>query len=182
MRPTTIDRRRALGLLAAGTYAVARPDAARAGRGWCRVDPIVQVGGQLLHLWVALWARDMAEARRLANGPIAVDFVLPPLVPFARLDNSPGFGEGFVVTRQTDPTLASGAGLIPVRVRVRVPTRRPRNRPVEVWLQALDAEPLVQARTLNAGRVDGGRAYGRANAWFELRTPEEPGMASSPRP
>ena len=160
MPPPPLARRRALALLAGGALAALAPDPARAWRRWCRVDPLLRIEGQDLHLWVAVRAADMRRARRLVRGPVEVAVVLPPGVGYARLDDAEGFGDGFAVVPERDPGLAAGGGRVALRVRVRVRTRGRRRPPVEVWLQPLEKGPIPDRR-----------AYGRADRWVELTVP-----------
>ena len=139
---------------------LARPPGAGAFRRWCRVDPLLRIGGQDLHLWVALRAKNMRQARRLVGGPVEVVCHLPPLVPHERRDDDPGFGEGFAVAFERDPALAGDDRTTPLRIRVRVPTDGRGEHRVEVWLEALETGPVA-----------GGRAYGWSDGWVELDLP-----------
>jgi hypothetical protein len=175
--PTT--RRRVLRILAGASLATASalaPRAASAGRGWCKVDPIIRLGaeniGPEIHVWAAVRWDSMREARRLSRGPIEVELFLPVGVPAVRLDKNGGFGDGFRVRFRRDPRLRA-TGTIQLRVRVLVPfdrntasmsyvtmRTRPNSRPRKVagtrgrtnrWMTYTLAVPALTAAAVDDG-------------------------------
>ena len=162
MAPSRFDRR-ALGLMAGSALAGLIPTVARASRGWCRVDPIFRVDAESIqkdyHLWVAINARGMSEARRLVTAPVEVVVVLPRGLNPRRLDDASGFGEGFTVEFEEARGLAVVDGEVQMRVRVRVPASQRRR-------VKFDLEELVDLRPLSLGK-----ARGVANEWIELDIP-----------
>lgn len=163
MTPSPLNRRRALGLVAGSTVAALLPAGGRASRGWCRVDPIFEVDlGQVqktYHLWVAINAADLREARRLTTAPVKVVVILPPAVAVDRLDEAVGFGEGFDVQFKEDQRLKVVEGVVQMRIRVRVATSRRRRVAIDVEEMAGElAIPMKQA-------------FGASNSWVELTIP-----------
>ena len=156
-----LTRRRALRLLAAAPLALPpalRAPGAAAARQWCRVDPVFRVAGvQDVHLWVAVRWTGKRGVRRLSPGPIEVQLIAPAGVPVKRLDDHPGFGEGFAVAIERDRARWPADGAVPLRLRVRVPFAK--DAPAKAWLEVLGPGPVA------AGGV-----RGRTNEWLEFAT------------
>ena len=163
-------RRHALRLLTGGALALAPalpPREAGAFRGWCRTDPIFRIGGQRLHLWVAVRCPSQREASRLSRGPIAVVLAVPVGVAAVRLDANPGFGDGFDVAIEDGLDLTPRDGAIPVRLWVEIPFAE--TVPAKTWLQQLEPGPVAV-----------GHARGRTHERLAFVTPER-GVRTWPR-
>lgn len=139
-------------LLAGGALALA-PRAARAGRGWCRVDPVVRVDGQTCHITAAADVPNRPQARDLSTGPIRVAVAVPTGARFEHVASDDGFGYGYAVTSAEDGKLPAGA----VEVAIYVPMTDGAV-PIRAWFDARGNGP-------HAGTV----AEGTANAWLIFR-------------
>ncbi len=160
-------RRRLLRLLVAAPAllpALPRREAA-AGRGWCRVDPVVRIDGQTAHAYVAARVDTPSEARALAAGPIRLRLRVPPGIAADHLASDRGFGDGYEVEIEAAAELAATEEAVPVEVLAYAPMA--------------GAVPIrVEFRPLGLGRLGPGEAEGTANAWVAVRT----GAALRPRP
>ena len=78
-----------LGLLA--LLLALQVDVARAGVGWCRADPVFEVGGRRGHVVVA----SLEELWDVANGPIKVVITVPKGVNTRLISTDRGFGHGY---------------------------------------------------------------------------------------
>ena len=156
-----LPRRRLLRLLAAAPLALPPALGAReagAARQWCRTDPVFRIdGSQDVHLWVAVRWTGRRGVRRRSPAPIEVKLFVPVGVEAKRLDDHPGFGEGFAVAIERDRGLKPADGVIPVRLRVRVPFAA--DAPAKAWLEVLEPGPVA------AGGV-----RGRTNEWLAFAT------------
>ena len=166
-----MDRRRLLRLLAAAPAAapaLARREAA-ALRGWCRIDPVVLVDGQVAHVRVAAQVGTRAEARRLATGPIELRLAAPPGVDVRYLADDDGFGHGYLPTVAVADQLVATEAEVPVEVAVRVPMLDGADGPVPVRVAFRPAG----ANQLGRRRLRPGGGEGVANAWVAFRTSAE---------
>lgn len=91
---------------------------AAAGRAWCARDPIVNLGGHIVQVWVAI----PNEYVDLVNGPIGVEFTIPAGMDRAVLFTDDGFnGHGEVVSFVDDGSHAGetpGSFFLGVRMSV----------------------------------------------------------------
>ena len=148
-----LGRRRLLRLVAAGASALA-PRGVGAGRGWCRVDPVVRVDGQTCHFNVAAWVSTLPEARDLSTGPIRVRVAVPPGTDFEWIADDNGFGYDYKWGWMEDPELPSGV----LELRVYVPMTDG-TVPIRAEYNALGNGPHSEAV-----------ARGTSNAWLVFRT------------
>lgn len=160
-----LRRRDALALIAGGALTALAPEAAEAGRRWCRVDPLIRIlppklDPQLIHIWVAIRAEGMPEARRLVQRAVRIKLHLPPGVQGERIDRFPGFGGGFNVTVHQSDNLRFDGGVLPVQVRAWIPTNGNRRHRVELEVEVLEGS-----------LIEGQVARGKSNSWVDLSTP-----------
>ena len=127
-----------------------------ARRGWCRVDPVVRIDGQLAHVWVA----STVGMRQSATGPILVDITLPPGISGAEVPEASGagFGFGIVVTVKESTALRATPAGVQVQVAVYAPADD-------------DALPVqVVFKAVGRGPLSSGTAVGSAGDWVTLTT------------
>jgi len=157
--------------LAAGAVLDAGPVAA--GRGWCRVDPVVAIDGEVADIFVAVPLADILAVNGATEIvvalPAGVDgrLVVPGLWATEKGDFSgAGFRHGeytrFVKSRRLERTRDG----IEVKVSVRVPARG--KVPVRVEFAP---------RIVGVLRPDATK--GAANAWVRLKTTFQPGGRSA---
>ena len=154
------DAVRLLGLAALALPAALRPRTADALRGWCRLDPIVTIDGQLASIFIASYL----EMQLLATGPTEVVVTVPPGIRSRLVATDLGFGlHGYDVRfAESDELTATQDGL-EVQIKVVVPARDAADGPLPV---TVDFIPL------GFGRLTPGSAEGLANTWVILRAPE----------
>jgi hypothetical protein len=171
-RPT---RRDALRLLLAGAalalVPAARPRGASAARQWCRVDPVVRIGGHTAHVYVSAYVRNMRQARELATGPTRIVVRVPAGVPCRLVACDDGFGFGYNVTFEAAGEAGAAGpppGPIPVRVRALVPMA--------------DGAVPVRARfvPVRPGLLKRGGGEGTANGWVAFDAPPGAAQGSTP--
>jgi hypothetical protein len=154
-RPDPLLPRRALPrLVATASFSLAAalgPRAAPAGRGWCRVDPVLRIDGQTCHVAVAAGVANRREARALSTGPIRVAVAVPAGAAAEHVASDAGFGFGYEVTCAERAGLPAGA----VEVAVYVPMGGDGGKavPVRVWFAARGRGAHAEA----AGRGGGQR-------------------------
>src|SRR5690242_17454419 len=76
---------------------VGHADGVGAYRGWCRVDPQFQIGGDVVLVTVGAQVGDLKTARALSTGPISIVVRVPPGTYARYLASNNGFGFGFDV-------------------------------------------------------------------------------------
>jgi hypothetical protein len=105
-----------LSLALLATLLIATP--ASAGRAWCARDPIVNLDGHIVQVWVAI----PDEYVHLVNGPIDVEFSTPAGVERSVVFTDEGFnGHGERVTFVDNPAVAIEApNSFPVSIHVSV--------------------------------------------------------------
>jgi hypothetical protein len=161
-----------------------------AGRGWCRVDPVFLIDGQVAHVRVAAEVRNLREARALSAGPISIVLTVPPGVPTRFLADDSGFGDDYDVRIERSGDPAATAGSVPVRIEAYVPLDDPSVRILVDFAPAgsvrlrssqagetgikrgnAGAEPGARAREPQHRRsLSPGSALGSANEWISLAT------------
>ena len=129
---------------------------AEARRGWCRVDPVVEIGGQTAHIWVA----STVEMREAASGRVRVVVKVPAGVPAREVPEASGggFGHGIKVTFKETMRLQAAEAGVPVRISVYAPAHDD-SLPVRVTFMPVADGPLSP-----------GTATGSADDWVVLRT------------
>jgi hypothetical protein len=150
-------------------------EAVEASRGWCRADPQFMIGGQLVRVTIDARVPNMRAARKLSDGPIKLSLMVPPGMRAEHLASGNGFGDGYSVTVDHQPSHAP-TGLLSVRVFV------PMNEGIAVRVSIIPSGPADQDAS-PAGSEDAspGNGHGRplrtvrevstlgtANAWIEL--------------
>ena len=91
---------------------------ASAGRGWCRSDPIVQIGNTSLQIWIAIPEADQPSV----TGPINVVITVPVGTPHSVLLTDGGFnGYGEAITWIESGSMPTN-GALPVVFAVSIPT------------------------------------------------------------
>jgi hypothetical protein len=102
----------ALGLLVTGP-------SAKAGKGWCRVDPVVIIDGQIADIFVG----STLSALLSTTGPIEIVVTVPPGTSTTHVISDLGFGRGYDFSFVESSDLVETAGGVPVNVDVYVPAR-----------------------------------------------------------
>ncbi len=90
---------------------------ATAGVTWCRADPIVELGGTEVQVWVAM----DAEYEHLVTGPIRVTFFSPSKVSKETTFLDPGFNDHGEEVIFKHRGRVGEDGTFPIEIRVRVP-------------------------------------------------------------
>jgi hypothetical protein len=109
---------RLIGVMLAALVFVMAVAPVDAGRHWCRVDPIFNIGGTTTSVEVAVYQ----DLQHHVTGPIAVTLSVPPGTPVEVTyvdDGFNGFGEAITVV--TDPRLKVISRGIQVRFQVSLP-------------------------------------------------------------
>ena len=129
---------------------------ADARRGWCRVDPVVEIAGQTAHIWVA----STTEMRKAASGPVQIVVTLPEGITGREIPAESGAGFGFgikVKFKESEQLRAARAG-----VQVRVAAHAPAHD------QSLPVR--LSFKPVGRGLLSPGAAVGVANDWVSLTT------------
>ena len=127
---------------------------ASAGFGWCRSDPLVQIDGHLVDIFVS--APLLAPLK--VTGPNQIVVTTPAGVESRLILKTLGFGKGEKMTFKTSSALKTTAQGVEVQVAVYVPSGDS-SMPVSV-----EFAPDV------LGILAPARAEGSANEWVVLRT------------
>ena len=90
---------------------------AQAGKGWCRVDPIVIIDGEIADVFVG----STLSALLTTTGPIRMVVTVPPGTQATKLISDLGFGRGYDFRFAESSDLVATEDGIPVRVDVYVP-------------------------------------------------------------
>jgi hypothetical protein len=102
----------ALGTILSGT-------GAEAGKGWCRVDPIVIIDGQIADIFIG----STLKALTTTTGPINVVVTVPQEVSATHLISDLGFGRGYDFRIVKSSSLQKDGDKVPVQIEVFVPAR-----------------------------------------------------------
>ena len=148
---------RLLSVCALAAPAALRSEAARAIRGWCRRDPIVQIGDVTAH--VVLSSYD--EMNELATGASQLVITVPEGVPTRLVACDPGFGHfGYDVRFVESRDFIANDHSIEVQVEAHAPAANPPEGPLPLF---------VTFTALGHGRPASDQAEGQANEWLLLR-------------
>ena len=109
---------------------------------WCRSDPVVEIGGRRMHVYVA-GPGDLLEA---VTGPTVVEVTVPVGVPVVLVSTDGGFGRGWDVRFAESDALRLTSGGIEVRVRTAVPANA--NLPVKT--EVTNGQGVVLAEVTGA--------------------------------
>lgn len=101
---------------------------AQAGKGWCRVDPVVIIDGQIADIFVG----STLSALLTTTGPIKMIVTVPPGTKTTKLISDLGFGRGYDFRFAESSDLVATEDGIPVRVDVYVPATKD-SLPVSVY-------------------------------------------------
>lgn len=157
---TRRDVLQTLGLAAVALPAVLlSPGGVGATRGWCKADPIVELGGQIADISLSSYE----EMLDLATGPAKIVVTVPSGVSTRLVSTDAGFGgHGYHVRFRKSRELANTNQVLEVRIRVHAPALdEPEGPlPLKVTFTPLDYDRLIA-----------GEAQGRANTWIVLQTP-----------
>jgi hypothetical protein len=134
-----------LGVLLALMFLLQAPGAGAAIE-WCKFDPIVDVGGKRMHVYVS----GPIEILDVANGPTVVEIQVPPGVPVAIVSTDQGFGHGWEVSFVESANVKVTNRGIEVRVRTYVPA---------------DADLSVKTEMADGSDVVLSAAKGKTNTW-----------------
>jgi len=152
-RRTRRDAARLLGLapVALATALIAR--GAGASKQWCKVDPVVRIGGEVADILLSSH-EGMQEA---ATGPARVVVTVPRGVEAEQLSEDEGFGgHGYRVRFAESEDLKDTEGALQVRVAVYAPASD-------------DSLPVrVDFAPRDKGRLGTERAVGEANSWISF--------------
>ena len=84
---------------------------------WCRSDPVLDIGGERMHVYVS----GPVELLQVVTGPTIVEITVPAGVPVALISTDAGFGLGWDVRITESNQLRVGGRGTEVRVRTSVP-------------------------------------------------------------
>lgn len=127
---------------------------AQAGKGWCRVDPIFIIDGQVTDVFVG----STLGALTSTTGPIKIVVTIPPETHAVKLLSDLGFGRGYDISIVTSDELVKTSDRTPVELKVYVPAKSD-SLPVSVYFS-----PRLLG-ILNPVSVDG-----NANHWITLNS------------
>lgn len=136
-----------IGMLATGP-------SAQAGKGWCRVDPVVIIDGQVTDIFVG----SDPSALLTTTGPIQIVVTVPAEMSATHVISDLGFGRGYDFSIVESSQLVATADSVPVDVEVYVPATG----------DALPVSVYFAPRLL--GLLQPASTDGHANAWVELTT------------
>jgi hypothetical protein len=125
---------------------------AEAGKGWCRVDPVVIIDGQIADIFVG----STLSALTSTTGPISIVVTVPEETSTTHVISDLGFLRGYDFQFATSPDLQKNADGIPVQIGVYVPASTDQL-PVTVYF----APRLL-------GILAPASADGHANSWVTL--------------
>jgi hypothetical protein len=137
----------ALGLVLTGSPA-------QAGKGWCRVDPIVVIDGQIADIFVGSTLKALTNT----TGPIELVVTVPENVNATKLISDLGFGRGYDFRIVKSAELVKSGKQVPVRIQVYVPAKSD-DLPISVYF----APRLL-------GIIFPESADGYANQWITLNS------------
>jgi hypothetical protein len=101
----------------AATAAVGDYQSSLAGRGWCRSDPLVLIGGILVDIFCTAQLTTMLRV----TGPTQIVIKTPRGVPASLVLGGIGFGRGEIVSFEQSDALSQSDSMSDVEVKVYVP-------------------------------------------------------------
>lgn len=148
---------RLLSVCALAAPAALRSGAARAIKGWCRRDPIVQIGDVTAHVVLSSYA----EMNELATGASQLVITVPEGVPTTFVASDPGFGHfGYDVRFLESRDLIADDRSVEVQVEAHAPAANTPEGPLPL---------LVTFTALDNDRPSSEQVEGQANEWLLLR-------------
>ncbi len=131
---------------------------ADAARGWCKVDPVIMVDGQLADVFVG----STPEMLLQATGPIKMEIMIPKGSKGAVILMDLGFLRGYDIKFIQSAELKKTKTHTQIQVRVYAPSKT-----------TLPVTVTFAPRTLNSSLTDilfGSSVDGSSNSWVTLRT------------
>lgn len=111
-------RRDALKLFAGGALAIVTgakfTESASAGRTWCKMDPLFDIGGSLFDVTIS---SDIAMLTS-STGPVHIVLTVPKGLPVKTILQDAGFGDGYEITVRESSRFRLGNDRIYLRVAV----------------------------------------------------------------
>jgi hypothetical protein len=153
----TFSRRSILRLLGGATLAtipaLGLAGQARAGRGWCRVDPSFQVDDLIGNVFVA----GEIDRKYDTTGPIQLRFVVPQGTYVELLASDPGFGHGYDISYHYTEKLKKDHKKIEIEI--------------EVFVPAVSDDLPVRVEFVPGATVEiEDHKDGRTNKWIKVKT------------
>jgi hypothetical protein len=93
---------------------------AQAGKGWCRVDPIVSIDNQIADIFIG----SNLSALTSTTGPIKIVVTVPTGTKTAHIISDLGFGRGYDLTFVKSSNLVKTDDRVPVHIDVYVPAKK----------------------------------------------------------
>jgi hypothetical protein len=131
---------------------------ADAARGWCKVDPVIMVDGQLADVFVG----STLEMLTSATGPIKIEIVMPSNSKGSVILMDAGFLRGYKITFVKSSSLKKTKTHTPLKINVYAPSKK-----------SLPVTVTFAPRRLNAKLTDilfGMSVDGLSNTWVSLST------------
>ena len=120
---------------------------------WCKSDPIVEIDGKRMHVYVSGPTDLLAEV----TGPTMVEIQVPTGVPVSLVSTDPGFGYGWDVRfAESDKLRVTERG-----IEVRVSTYVPANVTVKVLTEVADGSDVVLSNVMGLTTT-----WNTAKAWL----------------
>jgi hypothetical protein len=123
--------------------------------GWCRNDPVIQIDGQTVDVFISSYV----DMKTSATGPTQLVVTVPAGIAAALRATDRGFGgHGYDVRFAKSDALSATRSALQVKI--------------EVFAPASDSSLPVKVDFVprGSGRLTSGSATGTANAWFTLTT------------
>lgn len=140
------------------TGAMVAPGAG-AARGWCRVDPVIVVDGQLADVYIGSTLPMLLQA----TGPISLEITIPTTSTGSVILNDLGFLHGYTIVWKHSSTLTRTRSHTQIKVRVYAPASS----------STLPVTVTIAPRSLSSSLVAilvGTSIDGYANSWVALTT------------
>lgn len=158
-----LGRRQAIVMCAAllaGTTDLTHPTLA--ARGWCRSDPLLRIGDELVYVVFSA----PQTIRREVTGPTTIVVRVPKGTKAERISHGSGFGAGEVV--RFEETASSPEATIPVEIEASIP--------------ASDDLPVtMEFSRRTRGRQTPVLSEGRTNVWIRLSATVSPHPPKKPK-
>lgn len=120
---------------------------------WCKSDPVVEIGGKRMHVYVS-GSADLLEA---VTGPTVVEISVPIGVPMSLISTDQGFGQGWDVRfAESDKLRITDRG-----IEVRVSTYVPADATLKVLTEVTNGSDVVLSEVLGTTNT-----WDTAKAWL----------------
>lgn len=127
---------------------------AEAGKGWCRVDPVFIIDGQVADVFIG----SELSALLTTTGPIKITVTVPRGINVTHVLSDLGFGKGYKITVVKSASLKATKTSVPVNIDVYVPAKS----------NLLPVSVFFSPRLL--GILSPASADGAANQWVSLQS------------